>query len=80
MLVFKLVIQGCNDMKPIVILWAALFLASAPSPDSNTIVQLSGGFLSPDNAQPLLAAEPGQTFNRETAVTSETVVEEIPAD
>jgi len=67
-------------MKPIVILWAALFLASAPSPDSDTITQLSGGFLSPDNAQPLLAAEPGQTIYSETAVTSESVVEEIPAD
>ncbi len=71
-------------MKPIVILWAALFLASAPSPDSNTIKQLSAGFLSPDNAQPLLAAEPGQTPGQtiysKTAVTFETVVEEIPAD
>jgi len=67
-------------MKPIIILWAALFLASAPSPDSGTITQLSGGFLSPDNAQPLLAAEPGQTFKSDTAVTLETVVEEIPVD
>ena len=67
-------------MKPIVILWAALFLASAPSPDSDTIAQLSAGFLSPDNAQPLLAAEPEQTFNSETVVTSEISVEAIPAD
>ncbi len=67
-------------MKPIVILWAALFLASAPSPDSDTIAQLSAGFLSPDHAQPLLAAEPGQTFNSETVVTSEIQLEEIPAD
>lgn len=67
-------------MKPIVILWAALFLASAPSPDSDTIAQLSGGFLSPDHAQPLLAAEPGQPINNKTTFTSETSVEEITAD
>ncbi len=67
-------------MKSIVTLWAALFLASAPSPDSDTIAQLSGGFFSPDNAQPLLAAEPGQAINNKTTLTSETPVEEIPAD
>lgn len=67
-------------MKPIVILWAALFLASAPSPDSDTIMQLSGGFLSPEHAQPLLAAEPGHPINNKTTVISDTPVEERPVN
>jgi len=48
-------------MKPIAILAIALFLASAPSPDSDTITELSAGFLSSSNAQPLMAADAGQT-------------------
>ena len=48
-------------MKSIALLATALFLASAPSPDSETISQLSAGFLSSVNVQPLMAAEPGQT-------------------
>lgn len=50
-------------MKPIALLAAALFLASAPSPDSATISQLSAGFLVPGNAQPLLASEAAITNN-----------------
>ena len=67
-------------MKSIALLATALFLASAPSPDSETISQLSAGFLSPGSVQPLLAAETGEIINSSTAVTSETPVEEIPAD
>jgi len=43
-------------MKSIAILATALFLASAPSPDSKTISELSAGFLKPSAMQPLLAA------------------------
>jgi hypothetical protein len=67
-------------MKSIALLATALFLASAPSPDSKTISQLSAGFLSPGNSQPLLAAEPGKTIDSSTEVASETPVKEIPAD
>lgn len=44
-------------MKSTAILATALFLASAPSPDSQTISEISAGFLKSGNAQPLLAAE-----------------------
>ena len=49
-------------MKSIALLTIALFLASAPSPDSNTLSELSAGFLSANNAHPMMAAEPGQTI------------------
>jgi len=44
-------------MKSTVLLTTALFLASAPSPDSDSITQLSGGFLSIPDARGLLAAD-----------------------
>lgn len=47
-------------MKSIALLATALFLASAPSPDSATISEMSAGFLSTGKTQPLLAAEPDQ--------------------
>ena len=37
--------QGCNDMKSTILLSTALFLASAPSPDSKAISEISAGFL-----------------------------------
>lgn len=43
-------------MKSTILLTTALFLASAPSPDSKTISELSAGFLSTDN-HGLMAAE-----------------------
>ena len=67
-------------MKSIALLTTALFLASAPSPDAETITQMSAGFLSPGNAQPLLAAEPGQAITKSTTVAFEPPVEEIPAN
>jgi hypothetical protein len=48
--------QGCNDMKSTILLTTALFLASAPSPDSKAISELSAGFLSPASDQGLMAA------------------------
>jgi hypothetical protein len=80
MLVFKLDIQGCSDMKSIALLATALFLASAPSPDSDTIAQISAGFLLPGNVQPLLAAEPGQFINSSVETASEAQLEETPID
>lgn len=64
MLVFQLLVQGCSNMKSIVILATALFLASAPSPDSKTISELSAGFLKPSDSQPLLAADLEQASAR----------------
>lgn len=43
--IFQKPIQGCNDMKSTILLSTALFLASAPSPDSKAISEISAGFL-----------------------------------
>jgi len=67
-------------MKSIALLATALFLASAPSPDSDTIAQMSAGFLSPGNVQPLLAAEPGDAIKVSAETNSETQLEETPVD
>jgi len=73
-------------MKSIALLATALFLASAPSPDSDTISQLSAGFLLASNVQPLMAAEPGLTLQQvqtaigtSTKITAETMVEGAPS-
>ena len=42
-------------MKPTALLTIAIFLVCAPSPDSNTITEISSGFLAPANVEPLLA-------------------------
>jgi len=44
-------------MKSTILLTTALFLASAPSPDAQTISELSAGFLSVDNDYGLMASE-----------------------
>ena len=44
-------------MKSTILLTTALFLASAPSPDSKTISELSAGFLSTGDNHGLMAAE-----------------------
>ena len=44
-------------MKSTILLTTALFLASAPSPDSKTITELSAGFLLTGNNHGLMAAE-----------------------
>ena len=56
-------------MKSIALLATALFLASAPAPDSQTINELSAGFLKPANVQPLLAASTEQS-PRKTAIST----------
>ena len=63
-------------MKSIALLATALFLASAPSPDPETISQLSAGFLSSVDSQPILAAESGQVSAISSTVVSETSTEE----
>jgi len=45
------------DMKPTILLTTALFLASAPSPDSEVISEISAGFLSLTDTHGLLASE-----------------------
>ena len=45
-------------MKSTILLTTALFLASAPSPDSKTVSEISAGFLSPASDQGLMAAGP----------------------
>lgn len=57
-------------MKSIALLATALFLASAPSPDSATISEMSAGFLTAGKIQPLLAAEPDQfTLGADTKIS-----------
>ncbi len=60
-------------MKSIALLATALFLASAPSPDSDAISELSAGFLLADNVQPLLAAQPEPTIQQVTNATDTSV-------
>jgi len=67
-------------MKSIALLATALFLASAPAPDSDTISELSAGFLSQSNVQPLLAAEftsPNQQVQAAISTPAESVVGEV---
>ena len=45
-------------MKSTILLTTALFLASAPSPDSKAVSDLSAGFLSTGANHSLMAAEP----------------------
>jgi hypothetical protein len=52
--------QGCIDMKSTILLTTALFLASAPSPDSKAVSEFSAGFLSPASDHGLMAAGPTQ--------------------
>lgn len=47
-------------MKSTILLTTALFLASAPSPDSKTVSEFSAGFLSPASDQGLMAAGPAR--------------------
>ena len=47
-----------NHLKPVLLLSIALFLAVAPSPDSDVFSEISAGFLSSTLSEPLLAAEP----------------------
>ena len=44
-------------MKSTILLTTALFLASAPAPDSKTISEISAGFLAPKGEHGLMAAE-----------------------
>ena len=44
-------------MKSTILLAFGLFLASAPSPDAQSVAEMSAGFLSPDPNQGLMAAE-----------------------
>ena len=55
-------------MKPTALLAVAIFLICAPSPDSRTLSEMSGGFLSHLEVEPLLAANtslPIETYNPE---------------
>jgi len=72
--------QGCNDMKSTILLTTALFLASAPSPDSKAVSEFSAGFLSPASDQGLMAAEPTQfsqmTVNSTRQLKNQSIVPE----
>jgi len=48
-------------MKSIILMTTAIFLVSAPSPDSKTISEISAGFLSPSSETGLAAAEVAPT-------------------
>ena len=56
-------------MKSIILMTTAIFLVSAPSPDSKTIAEISAGFLSPSSETALAAAEvtPKAQFDSDAA-------------
>lgn len=65
-------------MKSAILLATALFLASAPSPDSKSVSEMSAGFLAPQETQGLMAAEltsskPSDTETHQQAVIEKTV-------
>lgn len=66
-------------MKSIALLATALFLASAPSPDSATISEMSAGFLSSTKVQPLLAAEPSLASETEKITKQQNGTTSTPA-
>ena len=45
------------DIKPILLLAMALFLLSAPDPDSNAVAEMTANFIVPSNERALQAAE-----------------------
>ena len=54
---FQRLEQECDVMKSTLLLTTALFLVSAPSPDSKSISEFSGGFLADTDEHVLMAAE-----------------------
>jgi hypothetical protein len=58
-------------MKSIILLTTALFLASAPSPDSKTISEFSAGFLSATDDHGLMAAEPSWSARASTGTAAQ---------
>lgn len=50
---------GMSDTKPTILLATALFLISAPEPDSGTIAELTANFIIPANERALLASDRG---------------------
>jgi len=64
--------KSTTDMKSTILLTTALFLASAPSPDSDVISEISAGFLSLTDTHGLLASEAppnGQLKSRSSTPT-----------
>ena len=59
-------------MKSTLLLATALFLISAPEPDSKTMAELSAGFLSATNKHKLVAAEPASNAKSNAATRCET--------
>ena len=58
-------------MKSTILLTTALFLASAPTPDSKTISELSAGFLAPTDERGLMAAELEPKLKAEQGITTQ---------
>jgi hypothetical protein len=46
-----------SDLKPTLLLATALFLASAPEPDSRTVAEMTANFIVPRDERALQAAE-----------------------
>ena len=70
-------------MKSIALLTTALFFASAPSPDSQVISEITAGFLVSNKTPVLMAAELQQPDQKLTVIaqaTDETVLPEELAD
>jgi len=68
-------------MKATVLLTTTLFLVSAPSPDSDSITEISGGFLSIPDTRSLLAADASiETPTADESTTPADKPEAPPAD
>ena len=58
-------------MKSTILLTTALFLASAPAPDSDTISELSAGFLSVKDQHGLMASESSAKLRDEPGTSTQ---------
>ena len=65
-------------MKSTILLTTALFMASAPSPDTTSISEFSGGFLADTNEHELMAAELTSDQNRAAELSTPTQTSSSP--
>ena len=64
-------------MKSTILLTTALFLASAPAPDSKTISEVSAGFLSPTSEHGLMASESQPKLKTGPGITTQLTTQAI---
>jgi hypothetical protein len=70
--------QGPTSLKPTILMTITLFLLSAPAPDSNTISEVSAGFLMAQEHTSLLASQ--NRMHRSSRSSLATEIQSPPAD